>query len=134
METLLQDLVFVYGSLRRGQRNHHFLGASRFLGMHKTAPDYTMLVVGAYPGVIARGQHSIVGEIYRVSAATLAQLDLLEECPEAYERKRIVTSAGRAWMYLYRHATGAEPVVHGGDWSRYSPGASSNTSNRPYQS
>jgi gamma-glutamylcyclotransferase (GGCT)/AIG2-like uncharacterized protein YtfP len=34
---------------------------------------------GWYPGIRLGGEHSVVGEVYQVSAQLLAQLDVLEE-------------------------------------------------------
>lgn len=35
-------LVFVYGTLRKGQRNHYLLDRSKFLGMAKTKKRYAL--------------------------------------------------------------------------------------------
>jgi gamma-glutamylcyclotransferase (GGCT)/AIG2-like uncharacterized protein YtfP len=114
----MPDLVFVYGTLRRGQHNHYMLGSSSFLGLHVTEPWYAMLDLGTYPGVVGGGQCAITGELYRVTPTTLARLDELEDYPQRYDRVVFATEHGRAWIYLYRHQIGSERVIVSGDWLR----------------
>lgn len=114
----MRELVFVYGTLRQGQRNHYMLGSSYFLGVYVTEPCYTMLDLDTYPGVVHGGHCAITGELYRVTPATLATLDELEDYPNLYDRAVFETKHGRAWIYLYRRRTGCEHVVACGDWLR----------------
>ncbi len=126
--------VFVYGTLRRGQRYHRLLEGARFLGMHRTADRYTMVHLGAYPGVIGGGRQAIVGEVYQIDPAMLARLDRLEDCPREYRRQLIVTPYGYAWIYLFRGRPGSRPQIPSGDWlARPQPGSSRPLSRR-YQS
>jgi len=112
----ISDLVFVYGTLRHGGSNHLFLAGQECLGRHLTAARYTMLDIGAYPGVIAAGDTAITGEVYRVTAATFRDLDLLEDYPIYYDRSLIVTPWGQAWIYLYIQDNHHLPTIHSGDW------------------
>lgn len=109
------DCVFVYGSLRRGGANHRLLEKARFLGVHTTPPDYCMLDLGPYPGVIQPGETAIAGEVYGISSRVLADLDALEDYPRSYTRVKIPTPWGEAWIYIYRFRQSL-PVVKGGDW------------------
>jgi len=34
--------IFVYGTLKRGGRNHHFMAGQQFVGEARTAPGYTL--------------------------------------------------------------------------------------------
>lgn len=111
-------LVFVYGSLRRGQRYHALLRGAQFVAPYLTPPCYTMLDLGPYPGVVRGGAMAVAGEIYRIDEPMLAGLDRLEEVPHQYQRVSMPTSHGACWIYLYRRAAGHEPVVGGGDWLR----------------
>lgn len=110
--------IFVYGTLRHSQANHHLLEGGQYLGPHRTPPRYTMLEVGGYPGVISGGRASIVGEIYRVDEQTLRNLDRLEDHPRLYTRELIPSPYGRAWMYLFRGATRDRSAIPSGDWCR----------------
>lgn len=117
----MQDRVFVYGTLRRGGTNHPLLRDARFLGDHWTEPDYRMLDVGPYPGVVRGGETPIRGEVYRVTPAQMRRLDDLEDYPRSYTRERITTPWGSAWMYLYRPGGQRLPEIASGDWLACSP-------------
>ncbi len=97
-----RHLVFVYGTLKRGQRNAGFLRQAEYLGRHKTEPQYWMYQFEDYPAVCENGRHAIHGEIYRVSDEQMQMLDDLEWYPHFYQRIEIVTRHGEAWMYIVR--------------------------------
>ena len=88
------EIVFVYGTLRRQGVNYRLLRRARYLGRHRTAPAYTMIDLGGYPGVVRGGRTAIEGELYGVDKPTLAMLDQLEDYPRLYDRDRIVTTQG----------------------------------------
>lgn len=111
----MQQLVFVYGTLRHGQRNHHLLAQSPWLGNHATPPIYSLYDLGHYPAVIT-GHSVIYGEVYQVDERTLAQLDLLEDVPVTYRREQIETPFGLAWMYFYQNEQHLDALISSGDW------------------
>lgn len=79
--------VFVYGTLRRGERNHdYFLKRAEFLGVARVQGQ--LVDLGSYPGLLAR-EGEVVGEVYRVDATTLARLDILEGHPHHYRRTEV---------------------------------------------
>lgn len=117
--TSTQPLVFVYGSLRRGESNHHYLRAAAYLGEYVTAAAYTMFDLGAYPGVVATGVTRIKGEVYAIDRLILRHLDVLEDYPCSYGRKTLATPWGAAWIYLYQQALHGSSAVAQGDWLRY---------------
>ncbi|KAI8034156.1 hypothetical protein M5D96_013118 [Drosophila gunungcola] len=94
--------VFVYGTLKRGEPNHHWLtkkenGQARFLGRGKTAAKFPLVVGTRYniPFLLARpgeGNH-IEGEIYEVDVAMFGKLDQLEDYPQNIQ----------CWVYLIRN-------------------------------
>ena len=108
--------VFVYGTLLRGEVNHHLLRGARFLGAHRTAPCFTLFLLGAYPGAVRAGGTALAGEVYRLGTSALARLDQLEEYPSLYARRSLPTPYGRAWVYLYRGRLRDRAVLPGGDW------------------
>jgi gamma-glutamylaminecyclotransferase len=112
----MQHQVFVYGTLLRGEVNHHLLAGAEFLGPCRTEPCFTLYLLGAYPGAVQAGGTAIMGEVYGVDKAGLARLDRLEEYPRLYDRRPIPTPWGRAWVYLYRGSVRDCPVLPGGDW------------------
>ena len=96
--------VFVYGTLKQGQRNFHFLQDAEFIGQFSTEPIYSMFIFEDYPAVCVDGQHAIHGEIYRVNEAQFGLLDELEWYPDFYQRIQIPTHHGDAWMYIVEAA------------------------------
>ena len=108
--------VFVYGTLLRGEVNHHLLSGARLLGPHRTAPCFTLFILGAYPGAVRTGTAALVGEVFRLDTAGLQRLDRLEEYPRLYARRPLPSPYGRAWIYLYRGCLRDRPVLPGGDW------------------
>ena len=92
--------VFVYGTLKRGQRNFHQMRDAAFVGEHVTVARYTMFCFDTYPAVCLNGSSAITGEVFRVSAPRLRALDRFEGHPEYYRRIQIDTEHGRAWMYV----------------------------------
>ena len=113
--------VFVYGTLKRGGRNHRYLADQQFLGEARTVPGFTLYSLGDYPGMVrsSRIDHDVTGEVWAVSADCLAGLDELEGVNEGlYERVAIsllppfVAPSVETYLYLRsiegRRALGAE--------------------------
>jgi gamma-glutamylcyclotransferase (GGCT)/AIG2-like uncharacterized protein YtfP len=111
----MPHLVFVYGTLRKGECNHHYLNNGEMLGIVETNPVFSLFDLGPYPG-LSEGQQSVTGEVYRVDDETLANLDILEDVPLEYRRETIETSLGRAWIYLYQEPTQLAQLIPSGDW------------------
>jgi gamma-glutamylcyclotransferase (GGCT)/AIG2-like uncharacterized protein YtfP len=72
--------LFIYGTLKRGQVNHHLLASETFLSEAHTAPHYRLLNLGWYPGLarVRQGGQSIFGELWEVSSQCLQDLDAYE--------------------------------------------------------
>ena len=84
--------VFVYGTLKRGKSNHHFLAAQRFVREARTEPLYRLYLLGEYPGMVLDEEQGIPieGEVWEVDSASLAKLDRLEGTDEGlYTRVRV---------------------------------------------
>lgn len=117
-------LVFVYGTLRRGQHNARVLSDSVYCGMSRTESIYTMLHLGGFPAIIPAlascAGVSIVGEVYAVDDATLADLDRLEGAPDFYRREMITLpdNRDRVCIYVLNQDRGPAcyPVISSGDW------------------
>lgn len=115
----INQLVFVYGTLRQGCGNDHFLVRSRFIDTGWTRHRYA-LYLAVCPGVVKDEAVSrIRGEVYRVDPAVLAQLDQLEGHPDVYLRSLVPIDldSGRdclAWLYFYPEKHGL--LLPGGDY------------------
>lgn len=96
-----QPLLFVYGSLKRGQRAHHLLQGLPWLGQ-AWLPGACLHDLGPFPMAVL-GEGSIQGELYGVSEADLTALDRFEGAPRLYQRHWLNLEDGRsAWVYLGR--------------------------------
>ena len=110
--------VFVYGTLRRGCANHRFLAGARFVGPGRTVDAHGLYLEAGIPYLAAgEGRYPVIGEVYAVDAAILADLDTLEEHPRVYTRRPapIVLGDGRrliAWVYFANEPQGA-PLASG---------------------
>lgn len=106
-----RELVFVYGTLKSGGCLHYHMEylSARFKGNWATLPEYTMVDLGTYPGVMINGKDRIHGEVYSVTS--LIRLDQVEGTPYLYQRGKIMTSYGSAWMYFYKDVTGRAPYL-----------------------
>ncbi|MDF2153206.1 gamma-glutamylcyclotransferase [Vibrio sp. CAU 1672] len=111
----MQHLVFVYGTLRQGESNHHFLRTAQFLGHHETDAQFALYDLGLCPAV-SHGQRSILGEVYLIDDETLHALDKLEDVPVEYRRESISTPFGQAWIYLYQDSELLNEEIASGDW------------------
>jgi gamma-glutamylcyclotransferase (GGCT)/AIG2-like uncharacterized protein YtfP len=106
-------LLFVYGSLKRGQRNHRELGSARFVSEVSTVPQFALRVVAGYP-LLAPGVRSIRGELFTLPTVHLSSLDAFEG--EAYERREIHLLDGRcATTYMARDPSVGE-AFSGDEW------------------
>jgi gamma-glutamylcyclotransferase (GGCT)/AIG2-like uncharacterized protein YtfP len=115
----MRHLVFVYGTLLRGEVNHHLLAGSDYCGPHRTESCFSLYLLGAYPGAVRGGGTAIRGEVYAVDGAGLRRLDRLEDYPDLYGRQLLLSPFGRAWIYLYRGSLRDRPLIPGGDWRAF---------------
>ncbi|AYN27816.1 gamma-glutamylcyclotransferase [Buttiauxella sp. 3AFRM03] len=106
--------IFVYGSLRRKQGNSHWMTNAQWLGDHHV-DNYALYNLGHYPGVVP-GEGSVVGEVYRIDASTLSELDALRTKGGEYKRQLIQTPYGSAWMYVYQRQVDGLTRIESGDW------------------
>jgi gamma-glutamylaminecyclotransferase len=88
----VKTTIFVYGTLKRGQRNHSLLQDQEFLGPARTLPRYRLYDCGRYPALVEEPVSgvSVFGEIWRVPEAVLRQMDECEGVPREYSRREIL--------------------------------------------
>ena len=95
----MEHLVFVYGTLKEGFCNFRVNQGRRIPGEFITAQPHALLIVGQHwlPWLLeeARGDagsgHRVVGQVFAVDDAGLAEMDRLEQLDEVgwYQRRRI---------------------------------------------
>lgn len=72
--------LFVYGTLKKGQRANDYLKNAKFIG-NATTKDSNFIMVstnGSYPFVFNCGNKKVSGEIYEVPTSALRNLDYYE--------------------------------------------------------
>lgn len=109
-------LLFVYGTLRRGQPAHGLLAGAHLVAQIGSSDGWELLDLGRYPAATL-GRGRILGELYQIDQACLARLDDYEG--RDYARITMQTELGPAWIYRYRKPPSRASRVPGGDWSSY---------------
>ncbi|MEP1213454.1 MAG: gamma-glutamylcyclotransferase family protein [Marinobacter sp.] len=113
--------VGVYGTLKKGHSNHHFMATARFVGRCRLK-QITLYDIGPFPGAKLRPSQGIDVEIYDVTNELFARLDQLEghnpRAPRAgeYDRRQLETPFGLAWIYLYNRDVSGLPAIQRGGW------------------
>ena len=105
--------IFVYGTLMSGQRASGYLDGCELLGRY-CLRGYAMYNLGAYPGIVPQEGESVVGEVWRVPADRLPELDAYEGEGSLYHRRTVTVErdGGRvsAQAYVYAHRPTGEPM------------------------
>jgi|TARA_B110000444_G_C18845708_1_gene601841 gamma-glutamylcyclotransferase (GGCT)/AIG2-like uncharacterized protein YtfP len=102
----MNNKVFVYGTLKSGGEIRGLSGLTdpnkaQIVGIATTTyPDYDMLDLGSFPGVVMNGTKKIKGEVWEVDDETMEQLDAIEGYPDFYNRIPTETTQGKAHMYF----------------------------------
>lgn len=113
----VEPLVFVYGSLKRGQKHHDQMNGARYIGLAEVPYHRLVLYEGSYPALTpAPGSpEAVSGELYEVSNEHLKRLDAFEEAPHLYQRASVSLADGtKAWAYVIESRLATEyPAVHG---------------------
>ena len=107
-EEPFSELLFVYGSLKKGFDNHSLLGNSaKRLGKARTVKKFSMYEdsFGNYPYIVDEPYSKIKGELYQITRAELMQkIDEFEGVPDYYIRKKIEVKSHhgvkRAFVYI----------------------------------
>jgi gamma-glutamylaminecyclotransferase len=110
-------LLFVYGTLRQGERNHAELSGARFVREASTHPRYQLVDMGGFPALLEGGTTAVRGELYEVEEHFLPRLDRFEDVPTLYERKPVSIPGASALGYVMRREVArTAPLIPSGDW------------------
>jgi len=124
---IMSELVFVYGTLRRGASNDFRLAGGRHLG--RAVVRGRLYGVDWYPGLIVDpGGGEVVGEVWEVGPESLERLDEFEgirgRADDEYRRRmvEVVMTADRSrhmvWTWEYRGEARPDRRIRSGDWFR----------------
>jgi gamma-glutamylcyclotransferase (GGCT)/AIG2-like uncharacterized protein YtfP len=107
--------LFTFGTLRRGQPNHHFLEGTYERWLPTTLRNYARIVAAhGFPAIAPAAGEQVAGELFfvrpEVFIETLARCDILEELPPGelighlYRRTQVVVETAdgdfTAWAYV----------------------------------
>lgn len=122
------DTVFVYGTLRWGERNHRLLSDANCVARIAYAKGSLIDTAADYPAMYVDSDDVVVGELYEVNDQQFKSLDELEgfyqpnDPRNHYERIQIEVQTDRgaieAWVYVYQKDRTAETIPFG-DWKLY---------------
>jgi gamma-glutamylaminecyclotransferase len=102
-ERIVRTILFVYGTLKRGLRNHFRLADQEFLGEAITEPRYRAVDLGEHPGLIVDQTNGLAvkGELWAVNERCLAELDEFEEVPGPFVRGAIAIAGRNDVVFAY---------------------------------
>lgn len=117
--------VFVYGTLRKGERNdiNHLSPAPRFVGMGTV--NGRLYLVSWYPGLVLSEEGVVGGEVYAIEPQLERRLDEIEEIypqptGEYFKRLLIVQVDGRSIECLVYEINpqrvAGKALIGSGDW------------------
>mgnify|MGYP003645991375 FL=1 len=86
----MKTKIFVYGTLKEGQANDHYMRNATLIGDGQTKKQWALVDVagGAFPAMV-QDEMSVKGEVYEASESLLHDLDILEGTPHLYMRYKI---------------------------------------------
>jgi gamma-glutamylcyclotransferase (GGCT)/AIG2-like uncharacterized protein YtfP len=119
-------LLFVYGDMMHGEPDHPRLAqaGARLIGPAATEPGFDLVDLGTRAALVAGGSTAVRGEVYALSPAALATIDVHEGHPLRYRRGPVRLADGRgaeAYQIDSDQARGRRRI-RSGDWrTRLSP-------------
>jgi gamma-glutamylaminecyclotransferase len=123
------NLIFVYGTLKRGGSNHLQLAGQSFVQPARTVAGYRLFNLGSYPAMVthAGDLEGVEGEVWSVDDACLRKLDIFEGVPEGLYQRTAVRVLGPFTdllieAYVYPHSV-AGRVEIGSVWHESKPNA-----------
>ena len=119
--------VFVYGTLLSGFGNNILLSQAEFLHEAETFPEFTMVPLGGFPGVIMGGDTTIKGELYLIDKDCEASLDMLEGVDHdnpyygLYRKELINLPDGEkdVLIYIFNDEPRNLTIVEHGNWRKF---------------
>jgi gamma-glutamylcyclotransferase (GGCT)/AIG2-like uncharacterized protein YtfP len=119
--------VFVYGSLRKSQSNHHYLEGAKCLAAQAWTYGELFDTGLGYPAMKLSKSTKTYGEVYQVTPEQLRHLDWLEgytgdKATSDYDRvqRQVYTEHGwmDAFVYIDNGHSDLTPIENG-DWKLY---------------
>ncbi len=120
------DRLFVYGTLRRGERANAYLKPDQVRYVGDDEITGIIYDLGSFPGVKAEpgtfdiGAPHVKGDVYVITDPSIIPiLDYYEGYPSLYDRIETGLASGdTAWVYTYNYAVDHHQIIPSGDWKR----------------
>lgn len=98
-------LLFAYGSLMKGERQHGELEEGTCIGLVTTRDRFRLVDLGLYPAMIDSPDMQIEGELYSIPRKLLIRLDGVKELGRLFHRVTIALETGvEAETYMMHEA------------------------------
>jgi len=125
-----RELVFVYGTLRRGGTNHFRISGADLVA--EGTVKGRIYRISWYPGLVLGDEGQVKGEVYSVDAAQLLELDAFEGLSagevEGSEYRRVKAVVFRpdgktipAWVWEWIGPFDVKDLLAQGDWIAVQP-------------
>ncbi|MBE7122466.1 gamma-glutamylcyclotransferase [Bacillus cereus] len=120
--------VFVYGTLRQGQTNAHYMQGATCIAEEAWVYGKLFDTNEGYPAMICSNEEKVYGEVYEVDDEVLQKLDELEEYTgntdtDLYDRiTQTVYFADKemhAYVYVAQDKEILKKIIDSGDWLVY---------------
>lgn len=105
----MNNLIAVYGTLKKGNHNHYLLNGSKYLGK-EVINGFLMYSLGGFPCVVKNNNKSIHCEIYEVDDKTLSNIYRLEgysgernSSENWYDTVDVETKFGLAELFYFKN-------------------------------
>lgn len=111
-------LLFVYDAWMSGASDHARLDGARALGAASTEPTFDLVDLGSQAALVPGGTTAVLGEVYALSPAQLAALDIHQGHPLRFKRRRVRLADGREVeaYTLDADQTRGRRRIRSGDW------------------
>lgn len=114
-----KNLIFVYGTLMRGERAHSFLSGAEYIGAYRLK-GYAMYNLGRYPGIVPDPERTVYGEVYRVDRGMLCDMDRYEGEGSLYQRVTVTAENGTQTVPVFAYVYAREVrgrLIPEGKWN-----------------
>ncbi|RWS44804.1 gamma-glutamylcyclotransferase [Bacillus mycoides] len=120
--------VFVYGTLRKGQTNAHYMQGATCIAEEAWVYGKLFDTNEGYPAMICLSEEKVYGEVYEVDDEVLQKLDELEEYTgnaenDLYDRiTQTVYFADKeihVYVYVAQDKEILKKIIDSGDWIVY---------------